>query len=475
MTSRRKSDLFGSLPSEWSEDLLPAIQRLVRQSGRKVVVLDDDPTGTQTVYDVPVLTEWSVPSLSACLAEDGPVFFVLTNSRSLPLSDAQLVNRQVAANLRAAAANVGRDFVVVSRSDSTLRGHYPGEVDALADALGGAFHGTLIAPFLLEGGRYTIGDVHYVGQGDELVPAAETEYARDAVFGYRSSSLREWVSERRDGRLRAEDVASLSLDAIRLGGPSAVERELLELRHGRPCVVNAVSYRDLEVVVTGLLQAEAAGRRYLYRTAASFVRVRAGLPPRGLLTAWDLATRMRCGGSRGGLVVAGSHIQRSTEQIGVLRGLAGVDSVEVSAERLLNGEERAGEIGRVASQIMAVLRDGRDALVYTSRRLVTGGEKSGTLRIGQQVSAGLVEIVRRVEVRPAWVVAKGGITSSDVATGALGIRRAQVLGQVMPGVPVWRTGAESRWPGLAYVVFPGNVGGPGALVEVVMVMRQAAI
>ena len=105
--------------------------------------------------------------------------------------------------------------------------------------------------------------------------------------------------------------------------------------------------------------------------------------------------------------------------------------------------------------------------MYTSRGLVTGATDAESLAIGRSVSEALVEVVRRLEVRPAWVIAKGGITSSDVATGALGIRRAMVLGQAIAGVPVWQAGPESRWPGLVYVVFPGNVGGPDALARMV--------
>src|SRR5439155_8273931 len=119
----RVRDLFASLPPEWPADLMPAIQRLVVASGVKVVVLDDDPTGTQNVHDVPVLTEWSVESLRRELGSDGHCFFILTNSRSLPPDQARVLNCLIARNLLGAAS--GKSFVVVSRSDSTLRGHFP--------------------------------------------------------------------------------------------------------------------------------------------------------------------------------------------------------------------------------------------------------------------------------------------------------------------------------------------------------------
>jgi hypothetical protein len=147
----QKNELIDRLPDEWPQDLRPAIKRQVNAGGRKVVVLDDDPTGTQTVHSLPVLTEWSVPTLRAELENELPAFYILTNSRSFTLSIAQKINAEIGRNLFEAAQQTGREFVVVSRSDSTLRGHFPGEVEALADALAQCYDGWIINPFFPEG------------------------------------------------------------------------------------------------------------------------------------------------------------------------------------------------------------------------------------------------------------------------------------------------------------------------------------
>ena len=185
------TDVLNSLPPVWPEDPQPAIAAALQAARAKVVVLDDDPTGTQTVHGIPVLTEWPVSALRAELEHDLPVFFLLTNSRSLSLPAAQMLNTDIGRNLKEAARQAQRRYVVVSRSDSTLRGHFPGEVEALAEALGHDFDAWLLIPFFQEGGRYTIGDTHYVAEGDTLVPAGETESARDAAFGYQASDLRQ--------------------------------------------------------------------------------------------------------------------------------------------------------------------------------------------------------------------------------------------------------------------------------------------
>ena len=495
-----KQTLFDSLLPEWPEELLPQIREAVERSDVKIVVLDDDPTGTQTVRDVTVLTRWDVPSLCEVFQEPEPIVYILTNSRSFSLPEAQSINHEIAGRLKQASRITGRPFSIISRSDSTLRGHFPGEVEALRDELGESIDGILVIPFFEEGGRYTIDDTHYVAEKESLVPAGETEYARDATFGYRSSDLRQWVAEKSGGEIKTEEVASISLETIRKGGPGAVRLSLCRLENNQVCVVNAASYRDLEVLVAGLLQAEAAGVRMICRTAASFVRVRGGLEPYPLLTAAELcrgtsqAGRPRADSrssersveqtalgslrevplsAQGGLIVAGSYIRKSSEQIAAVQALPGVAGLEVSVEKLLDDNARLAEITRVKDRVDQNIAARQDALVFTSRRLVTGGDAAASLAIGRSVSDALVEIVRRLAERPAWIIAKGGITSSDVATKALKIGRARVIGQILPGVPVWRAGPGSRWPDLVSVVFPGNVGGPGAIVEAIEKLRRA--
>jgi uncharacterized protein YgbK (DUF1537 family) len=458
-----KHALLQALLPETTAELLPTIQEMVRENGSKVVVLDDDPTGTQTVHGVPVLTEWSVESLRAELQNDRSVFYLLTNSRSVPLAEAQAMNAGIGRNLAKAARIAGRNFVVVSRSDSTLRGHFPGEVTALAESLGGKDRSLLIIPCFFEGGRYTVGDIHYVEEEGQLIPVGETVFAQDKVFGYRSSNLRAWVEEKTNGRIRAGEVGSISIELIRSGGPERVAQALSALRSGQVCVVNAASYRDLEVFVLGLLAAEAQGRSFLYRSAASFVRVRAGIAPRPLLAKDEL----NFSGSGGGLVVVGSYVSRTSRQLEQLLAEAGLLSYPVSGGALLDEVNRQAEIERVAGRIDAGLKSGRDIVIYTSRELLTGEDDQGNLRISQEISAGLVAIVQRLRVRPRYLLAKGGITASDIATRALGIRRAIVAGQILPGVPVWQPGAESRYPDMPYIVFPGNVGDSQALLWIV--------
>jgi uncharacterized protein YgbK (DUF1537 family) len=458
MTYRSLTQTLSTLPPPATESHRPAIRAAIASNpGRAVVVLDDDPTGTQTVHDIPVLTTWSTAALAAEFGNGSQCFFVLTNSRSLSPAAAVALNQELARNLIAAAGR--RKFTVISRSDSTLRGHFPVETDALDEVLG-PFDATILVPYFEAGKRYTIDDVHYVAEGDALIPVAETPFARDASFGYSSSNLREWVQEKTAGRVPAGEVRAIAIAELR-GEVENVCARLMSLPRGAICAVNACHPRDVEQLALATLLAERAGRQFLFRSAAEFVAARIGLDPRPLLTTAEL----KLPPEGGALIVAGSYVPKTTEQLARLFATAGLERVELSVEALRAPEFRSEEIARAERAMNTTLADGRDVAVFTSRQVVTGRNAAASLEIGADISTALVTLIRGLVVRPRYLVAKGGITSSDLATRGLGVKRAIVLGQLLPGVPVWRAGNETMFPGLCYVVFPGNVGSADALLE----------
>ena len=332
--------LASQAPALEVTDALGKIRERVLASGWRVIVLDDDPTGTQTVHDVPVLTAWSYSELRWALEQPNPVVYVLTNSRSLDEPDAAALNEKIGRRLRRAASDSDTRFVVVSRSDSTLRGHYPAETDTLQRELGVDFDGVIVCPCFFEAGRVTLDDVQWVRQGGELVPAALTEFATDSTFGYSSSNLARWIEEKTGGRTPAESVLRIGIADIREGGPERITALLRSARDAQPIVVNAAEYADLEVFVLGLLEAEATGKSFLYRTGPSFVRARGGIPERPPLEARDL---YHANTGRGhGLVLVGSHVHQTTRQLRAAKKLDGLRTVELSVTRILDPEGRTG-------------------------------------------------------------------------------------------------------------------------------------
>lgn len=468
LQAQRKDVVLRSLPPEWPQDHVLDIQKLKEGNSKILVVLDDDPTGTQTVHDIEVLTEWTIESLVEQFRKSPKCFFILTNSRSLSSEKASALIKEICRNLDAAAKSIDNiDYTVVLRGDSTLRGHFPEEADAAVSVLG-EMDAWIICPFFLQGGRYTIEDIHYVADSDTLVPAGDTEFAKDAAFGYKSSNLRDWVEEKTNGRIPASSVASISVQLLRKGGPEAVCQHLCSLQKGSICIVNAASERDMTVFALGMIKAELIGKRFLCRTAASFVSALMGIISKPPILPNDIGIAKE---RNGGLIVVGSYVPKTTKQVEELKLQCGrfIKSIEVSVEKLAVSliEEREEEISRTAELADIYLKAHKDTLIMTSRNLITGRTAAESLDINFKVSSALVEIVKRITTKPRYIIAKGGITSSDLATKALGARCAKIVGQALAGIPLWQLGPESRHPGVPYIVFPGNVGDSTALATVV--------
>lgn len=263
------SSTLASLPAEYPHDAQDQITRLLSTSSlNRLVVLDDDPTGTQTCHDISVLAVWDQETLVREFRTSSAGFFILTNSRALPPVDAEKLIRTICQNVSEAAKATGQTVDIVLRGDSTLRGHFPLEAD-VAQSVFGEVDAWVLAPFFFQGGRYTIDDVHYVAEAeDKLVPAGKTQFAKDATFGYRSSNLRDYVMEKAPGRFTPDQIYSITIDDVRKGGPQAVYDKLVALpeRKRGVVIVNAAAESDMHVFVAGLLMGMSRGLRNKRKT-----------------------------------------------------------------------------------------------------------------------------------------------------------------------------------------------------------------
>jgi uncharacterized protein YgbK (DUF1537 family) len=435
-------------------------------------VLDDDPTGSQAVHGIQVVSALAETAFEA--AFDGPAAacFILTNTRSLSERDAVELTERAARGLCAVADRRGAHLQLVSRSDSTLRGHVIAEVTALQDirreTAGAGFDAVLLVPAFLEAGRLTAADIQWASTGADLVPVSETEYARDPVFGYASSDLRDFVAEKARGTIARGDVASISLADIRVGGPGRVAEALGGARDGAWIVVNATEYSDLETVACGVLLAEQAGQSFLFRTGPSFVRAMSGLEPIAPIDAGTIWPAGRPAGH--GLIVVGSHVSQTSRQLAALRAQRTTTDIELDVAALVSG---VGEVAAETARHVANALATSDVLLYTSRDVV-GGSGRDRLAAGRVVSAALSRVVREaLTARPAWILAKGGITSHEVAVQGMGIRRAEVAGQLFPGmISVFQPiDAAPQAIGIPFVVFAGNVGDDATLADVVAILN----
>ena len=428
---------------------------------KKLVVLDDDPTGVQTVHDVSVYTDWEEESIRKGFEEKEAMFFILTNSRSFSVEETTKVHQDIAARVAKVARELGQDFMIISRGDSTLRGHYPLETQLLADGLtkneGVVIDGEIICPFFPEGGRYTMDNIHYVKEQENLVPAGMTEFAKDKTFGYKFSDLTEYVEEKTEGKYHKEDCITISLDELNALDVQGIKEKLMSAQNMAKIIVNAVSYADLKVFCAALVLAMKEGKHYMARTAAAFTKVMGRISDQPLLGREQLEGDTK----NGGIVLIGSHVKKTTDQLNCLKELDGqADFMEFQVNTVFEENGLEKEVERTVKAAEEKILSGRTVVIYTSRQLLapenmTPEEK---LHISVKISNAVTSIIGKLSVKPKFIIAKGGITSSDVGTKALRVKKARVMGQVKKGIPVWMTGEESKFPGMPYIIFPGNVG-----------------
>jgi uncharacterized protein YgbK (DUF1537 family) len=307
--------------------------------------------------------------------------------------------------------------------------------------------------------------------GDQLVPAGQTEFARDKTFGYRSSDLREWIEEKTRGVYPAGSATCISLNELRACDYTGIAAKLMGVERFNKVVVNAIDYADVAVFVIALAEVINRGKEFLFRSAAALTKVIGGIPDKPLLTREELVDVKN---QNGGLIVVGSHVRRTTEQLEELKKLEDIAFIELNQHLALDEPAFAEEQRRVMEEAERRIKNGVTVAVYTRRERfdLESADKEDELRLAVRISDAISGIVSGLSARPAFIIAKGGITSSDVGTKGLGVKKALVMGQILGGVPVWRAGAESKFPDMPYVIFPGNVGDAGALSEAVKKLKS---
>ena len=451
------------------------LNKEITRNQKKIVVLDDDPTGVQTVHDISVYTNWEKDTIRQGFEESNNLFYILTNSRGFTTEQTTEAHNAIAEVVDEVAKETGREYIFISRSDSTLRGHYPLETELLKanyeKNTGKTIDGEILCPFFKEGGRFTIDDVHYVKYGEELIPANETEFAKDKTFGYTAATMPEYVEEKTKGAYKASDVTCISLEEIHDMDIDGIQKKLMEVRDFNKIIVNAVDYADVKVFCVALYRAMAAGKVFMFRTAAAIVKVMGGVTDQPLLTREKMIVNET---ENGGIIVVGSHTDKTTRQVEELKKLTDVEFIELDATLVKDDAAFEAEVQRCLDREEACIRAGKTVCCYTTRALITAdtGDKEDELRLSVKISDAVQSLVGRLKITPGFVIAKGGITSSDVGTKALAVKKANVLGQIKPGIPVWQTGEESRFPLTPYVIFPGNVGEDTTLREAVEVLIQ---
>jgi uncharacterized protein YgbK (DUF1537 family) len=414
----------------------------------KTIVLDDDPTGTQSASDVVVLLESNAELLTQALAEADSVY-VLTNSRAIPEAEAVELMHRIKADATEAATRLGDEIQFVLRGDSTLRGHVFPETEVFVDPASVI----LFVPAFPDGGRTTEGGVHLVRLGDRKLPAHETEFAADPVFPFSTAVLVDYVREK-----AGREGVPVPLARVRAGD---IDDLLLNAKAGSVVVPDAVTNDDVRLIARGVETARARGANIVVRSASPLAAALADVESAGLLPVPLVPAPVPT------LVVCGSHTAGATAQLAAVTAVWGEPVIIPTTDALADPVRTGTDVAAMAAPTLLE----RGLVVVTTER--ERSSRDNTLEHGRRVMEALTSTVRTLLPHAEVVVSKGGITSADVARIGLGATRAIVLGQVLPGVSVWRLTAMDGRERL-YVVVPGNVGEEDALVRVLDALGLAS-
>ena len=451
-------------PESCLQQLTTEWRRCIEADNTQYFVIDDDPTGGQTVHDVPVFTAWDEEHIRRAFLTESRLLYIMTNSRSMTSQETSSVHKVLLENIRKQAAALNRKYEIISRGDSTLRGHYPLETDLIKSVTPSPVKELLI-PMFPEGERITVGDVHYLLDNEKWIPCSESDYAQDKTFGYQNADLRQWIVEKSNGRYTLDRIGSVSLELLRSQDYEKIEAILTSEQYDQ-IIVNAVVYEDLKVFSVAYFHASQQGIHFVARTAAAWPRIIGGIDTTKLLSPAQL---LPPSSSNGGLIIVGSHVKKTTQQLLRLLQNDTLAAIEFNQHLILDSVQIAQEIRRVAETATEKLRSGCTVVIHTKReRLDLASEsEEAQLRITNQISQAFTSCISQIQVCPAFVITKGGITSSDILVRAMRTSEATILGQIYPGVPIWKLSSGSKFPDMPFIIFPGNVGHNDTLANIV--------
>lgn len=426
----------------------------------KIIVLDDDPTGTQTVKDLPVYTQWTEELLEDGFKQSNNMFYILTNSRALNEEETTALHKEISSNIERVSQRLNHPYLIISRGDSTLRGHFYLEPKVLNDASTSDFDAVFYVPEFFEGNRFTYNGIHYLKENDTYMPVAESEFSNDTTFGFNSETMADFIEEKSHGAITSNEVYHITLEQIRNRDKTAIFKTFESINNFDAVVVDALNDEDMDYFVACLTEFLANHeKKFMFRTAASFVKAMCQTPGEII----NLKNYKQ--NNNGGIIIVGSHVKKTSDQLQHLLNNTNIKQSEFDIKKVT--ESNLNEyIAEQITQVEQIIKDGEDIVIYTSRDVIKTEDLTNNLSISTNISNSLVEIIRGLQVQPKFIIAKGGITSSDVATKGLNIHKADVIGQVTKGVPVWLTDSEAKYPKMPYVIFPGNVGDVETLTEV---------
>lgn len=433
-------------------------------SKHRLVVLDDDPTGMQTVHGCLVITQWNKSICKTALSDVVPFFFVLTNTRSMLSDDAKTTIQSVVNNVTDVAAQMDIKLLFLLRSDSTLRGHFPLELETVIETINQPIDGRFFIPAFFEGNRITKNDIHYIEkEKNTLIPCDQTEFANDSLFGYKSSHLPTYIRHKTEGFCASSDIKSISGELFSDSEEHSLKKFLDDVTNGEYIIVNTQSYSQLDTLSHALHTALQQNKNFIFQTSASFVKSFTQTKDQQFITPSPI-------NKNPGLIVVGSHVEKTTLQLEVLLQEPNIEGIPVNISDVCDSTDIL--VSEIVAKIVTCKKNKKTPVLFTPRKEITFKNSEDRIRFGDLISNIFLRIFQSFPYTPSFLIAKGGITSHDVLAKYLKVPSVRVLGQVAAGVPVVELPEKHVWAKLGYVIFPGNVGNVNSMRDVFRQIEQ---
>ena len=440
----------------------------------KIIIFDDDPTGSQTVYGCPLLLNWDEKSLEKAFKQPSQLIFILANTRSLSSALADKKIREICSSLKRFFIRQGYskdDYFYISRGDSTLRGHGVLEPETLAEELG-PFHATFHIPAFFEGGRTTEDGIHYLNG----IPVHMTDFGRDKIFGFSTSDLAQWIEAKSCGKIEMENILHLDIKQLDMAfhNEDAFEsllRFLSKLENNISVVVDAKLPQHLEILARAIKKISKE-KRFLFRTAASFINALSGLPsnPKSTSDLLSLKSKNLAFEYKPGLIMVGSHVQLATDQLEILLKEKSCEGLEIPVRKLANifvldeCQQLILELeGILLSKIESILDRKKIPVLYTTREEMQFSSNSERMNFGLELAEFMAILVGKITNKLGYIISKGGITTQLLLQKGLNLNQVNLQGQILPGLSIVKSMSDQNK--LPVITFPGNLGNDKTLLE----------
>ena len=444
----------------------------------KFVVIDDDPTGSQTVHDCLLLLKWDFATLVKGFEAESNLFFILANTRSLSENDAKLTIEEICKNLKAVIASEAYEdeIIFISRGDSTLRGHNFLEPIAINNCLG-PFDATFHIPAFIEGKRFTINGSHFV----DKIPINQTIFARDKIFGYETSNIKNLLFQKSKFQINLDDIQNLLLSDLEILNDeenNIVFKKLKNLKNNKHVIVDVKDYSHLKKFSL-IIKKLTKQKKFLFRTAASFISSISEKKsnPHDEILFSNLRIKNKEKSFLPGLVIVGSYVELSTLQLKNLLEISTCMPIELDVFeffRITSSENNQKQRNLFKNEFLSKIRFsfeiGKTPVLFTSRKFMSLDD-SEQFNFYNSLALFIAELVADLKYEIGYLISKGGITTNVILSNGLNADYVYLEGQILTGISVVTYNLKNDQK-LPIVTHPGNIGPKDSLVNIWKVLEK---